>query len=118
MSLPGRNGVLLVFTVKILVLGGLMTGVVGLTEREGNGLQPDVFTCSAVSVVSVSDCVLFQRMAQNSRLTHVVRQSVGLHPRCKALGEPNGNHLSKRCTTKLIHSELLQRGHSCWTLHV
>ena len=89
----------------------------GLTDREGNGRQPVVFTCSAVSVVSVDDCVLFQRMAQDSRFTHVVRQSVGLHPRCKALGVPNGNHLSKRCTTKLIHSELLQKGQSCWTLH-
>ena len=47
----------------------------------------------------MDDCVLFQRMAQDSRFTHVVRQSVGLHPRCKALGVPNGNHLSKRCTT-------------------
>ena len=70
-----------------------------LEVREGNGVQPGVFTCSAVSVVSVSDCVLFQRMAQDRRFTHVVRQSVGLHPRCKALGIPNGNHLSKRCTT-------------------
>lgn len=82
-----------------------------MTDREGNGWQPDVFTCSAVSVVSVSDCVLFQRMAQDSRFTDVVHHGVGFHPRCKALGVPNGNHLSKRCTTKLIHSELLQRGH-------
>ena len=37
-----------------------------LEVREGNGLQPGVFTCSAVSVISVSDCVLFCAMRWNS----------------------------------------------------
>ena len=82
-----------------------------MTDREGNGWPPDDFTCSAVSVVSVSDCVLFQRMAQDSRFTDFVQHGVGFHPRCKALGVPNGKHLPKWRTTVLIHSELLQRGH-------
>ncbi len=53
------------FTAKISLRSELGPGGVGLTDHEDNGLQPDVFTCSAVSVVSVSDCVLFQRMTQN-----------------------------------------------------
>ena len=85
---------MLAFTAKILVLSGLMTGVVGLTEREGNGLHPDVFTCSAVSVVSVGNCVLFKRVSQDSRITDVVSQSVDFYPRCKTFGVPHSKHLT------------------------
>ena len=84
-----------------------------LEVREGNGWQPDVFTCSVVSVVSVGDGVLFQRMAKNSRIADVMRHGVDFYPRCKTLGVPHSEHLPKRCPTVLIHSELLQRGHGC-----
>ena len=64
-----------------------------MTDRKGNGLQPDVFPCSVVGVVFVGDCVLFQRMAQNSRIADVMRHGVDFYQRCKMLGVPHDKHL-------------------------